>query len=1153
MNGNDLVVGALVQWTEGQGYGEVTGIDARRISVRWDHEGNPPQFAATNPPLSRVEFSAGHVVQLRSTNETAAVLSIVTTEPPVWSLLVTGQPPRTLNVPEAGLRPQSITDPVERFKSGHIGSLQKYRLQEVTRWYWERHHYDDLVSLGQVGVDLKPHQVSVVHKVVSEYPHRFLLCDEVGLGKTIEAGMALKELRSRGVARRVLAIVPPNLIFQWQFEMKTKFNEVFAILNTDVVRFLQNDSGFNDNPFTYRDSVLCSAAWVVNEPWASQCAAADWDLVIIDEAHHARSRRSGNRIERTLLYQLVNKLATMEHLTRGLLFLTATPMQLDTHELYSLVELLDPALFPSEQHFDRHRTTVPGLSYLVERLSRHGFPLPDETREVTAQQVGEWLDIDCNEAHRRLNDSKELRKLTEDLSERHLLSKVLIRNRKAVVGDFVTRIAVRWEVDLTPKERSALSAVKEYVQYGYQLAEQRNNNAVGFAMVVFQKLMASSIAAIQVALSKRREKIGAGFAEGQSYVDLQARLEEDDDAADVVGDYGLADEHALLDRALAALGTVERDSKACVLVEQISTLFTRHEARSHRRGSDQDDGKIIIFTEFRETQRYLQRLLVDQGWEVNIFHGQLDAFSKDRAVARFRDNVGPQVLISTEAGGEGRNFQFCHMLVNYDLPWNPMRIEQRIGRVDRIGQEHVVKIFNFAVRDTIDIRILDVLEHRIHVFQETVGGLDPILGTAERDLRKIMRQADAQREAAFTEFGQRVADQISSARQAREQLGDFIMDTKSFRKEIVERITGQPSPIDNDRIERFIGKLLASVRTYIKRMDSGYHLTFHGEFYDNHRKSILAGGKKMRAVFRRDRRPDEESVEFLAFGHPIVDTIVQRILAEGYEGVTGTRRIRANDELSPAKGWLFSFQFTVPGVQSTEHIVPVFVNDDGRVDDDAGQVILDRACEFDDHEQEIPLPKIPDNLDRLEPLAKDVVNTIQQRLQRDAEIKAAGRIDREVARLNTWFDYRERVARDRLTATRATLDRLQSSDDDSVRRIIPVWEANLRRDEALPDRLAQERRRRIADIERHRHPQVAWALKSLGRIEIVAPAEGERGRISARRGDDGRIARLERAGTIVRRSSGSPLDVLGQPVRTDANILSALLEERSEEYDEGHR
>ena len=378
MNNNEqgIVAGSLVQWTEEDTYGVVTGIVGGRVHVQWDSDGCPPQFAAATAPLLRVDLGS-QTVSVRSTGAIAAALKLVELAPPAWLCLVVGSG-RHINIPEADLRPVPVKNPLDRFRQKLIGPLKKYRLQVAARRYQGLHLYDELVSLGQVGVDIKPYQVSVVHKVISNYPHRFLLCDEVGLGKTIEAGMILKELRARGGARRVLVIVPPSLVRQWQFEMKSKFNESFSVLNTNTVKYMENQ-GRTGNPFTYEDNVVCSSAWIADPRWAKQCADVDWDLVIVDEAHHARSHRTGNQVNTTRLYDLVRDLAAPEHFARrGMLFLTATPMQLNTHELYSLVEMLDPALFPSEDQFEQHRKEVPGLSRLVEQLHIHGFPLPDE-------------------------------------------------------------------------------------------------------------------------------------------------------------------------------------------------------------------------------------------------------------------------------------------------------------------------------------------------------------------------------------------------------------------------------------------------------------------------------------------------------------------------------------------------------------------------------------------------------------------------------------------------------------------------------------------------------------------------------------------------------------------------------------------------------
>ena len=1074
-----LTVGALVQWTKAKTYGVVTNLDDRMIHVRWDSSGPPTQFATTDPPLLRIDLT-GQRVRLNSTGENAAVLESTPSEVPAWRCFVATAGGRTVNVPEADLRPLAITDPIGRFRANLIGSLQQYRLQEVTRWYRILHLYDELVSLGQIGVDIKPHQVSVVHKVISNYPHRFLLCDEVGLGKTIEAGMVLKELRARGGAQRVLAIVPPNLVGQWHFEMKTKFNESFSVLNTDTVRFLQNQGQF-DNPFAFSDSILCSSSWVANPTWAELCSRVNWDLVILDEAHHARSHRSGNRVNTTRLYRLVSKLAEPERFSqRGMLFLTATPMQLDTHELYSLVELLDPALFPSEEHFERHRRAVPGLSRLVERLNRDEFPLPDEEPSETIKQVADWLGLDVDVAAQRLSSGAEERKLlTAELADHHLLSEVLIRNRKAEIGGFMPRIASRWKVELTPEESAALEAVEDYVEYGFQLAEGTNDAPIGFVMVTFQKLMASSIAAIRKSLGRRRERILARNPQTDlNGYELEERLMNDEAASDVVAGVGAASdlvdaELSLLERAIESLDRVKSDSKADVLVNQLSMLF-----------DESSNEKVLIFTQFRETQRHLEDTLTARGWSVNLFHGQMKPMEKDRAVEQFRNEVGPQILICTEAGGEGRNFQFCHVLVNYDLPWNPMKVEQRIGRVDRIGQDNTVSIFNLWVKDTVEERVLDVLEKRIRVFEETVGGLDPILGDTESGIVKIMRIAGERRVEALEDFGKQLEEQVRHARDAETKLGDFIMDTKSYRRELAERIAGQPSPIKDYDLDTFIGQLLSDAHTYIRRTGAIYELTFSGEILDVH-KDLFAGGTKRKAVFRADRRPDSEDVEFMAFGHPIVDGVVERVLAEEYEGMTGTRRVPASDDLAPCTGWLFMYQFNVPGVRTTEYLEPVFVSDDGKVDLNVGHKLVKRAFHFDDDEREIDASEIPDNLDELEPLANRIADAKREELQKQAENQAAARVGREESRLGEWFDYRERIARDKVEATQAILESIRESGDESQRQILPAWEANLRRDEELLENLAPERSRRTGDVQKHRYPQVAWALKSLGRIEVV--------------------------------------------------------------------
>ena len=516
-----------------------------------------------------------------------------------------------------------------------------------------------------------------------------------------------------------------------------------------------------------------------------------------------------------------------------------------------------------------------------------------------------------------------------------------------------------------------------------------------------------------------------------------------------------------------------------MLVDRLEGLF-----------QEQPDEKVIVFTQFRETQRHLEELFTGRGWEVNVFHGEMNAGAKDRAIEQFKKNSGSQVLICTEAGGEGRNLQFCHFLVNYDLPWNPMKVEQRIGRIDRIGQTQPISIFNLWVKDTVEERVLDILENRIRLFEETVGGLDPILGDAENiesDIQKIMSAAADNLETVLADFDRQTEEKISASREAGQLLGDFIMDTKSFRREIAERISGQTSPVDNDYFEKFIGQLLADVKTHIKKSGDTYELSFHGDFLEDYRRQLFVGGPRMKAVLRPDRRADAEDVEFMVFGHKVVDTIVSQVLGEEYEGATGTRVLAADVDLPAMKGWLFQYQFTTSGIRDTENLEAVFISDAGEVNEEIGRLLVQRAYRFDE-EESIVWEQIPSNLDQIEPQASNFASAKQQALQHEAEAQAAGRSEREISRLGDFYDYKELAAKDKVEATRTTLARIQESGTEGQRQILPAWEANLRRDQGISANLAEERRRRLEEAEQHRYPQVSWALKSLGRIEVVEPS-----------------------------------------------------------------
>ena len=704
--------------------------------------------------------------------------------------------------------------------------------------------------------------------------------------------MIIKELRARGLARRVLILTPAGIQRQWQYELKTKFNEVFPIFNKATLAALKAENVLN--PWQERHSVITSttfASWT--EARQRELAAVDWDLIVVDEAHHARRQRSGRTLRRTKLFDLVQELtARPESSRRATLFLTATPMQLQRHELFSLVEMLQPSLFSSETDFERHVQSLSELNWLVEKLESENALTTRETERVidaTSQLLNTTpLDVASQLGERRAD-------LATSLRSKHRLSEVMIRNRRAVVGGFQPRQAYRWEVELTPEEVTVQEQMDAIIRSGYQTAATLRGSrasALGFLMVIYQKLAASSSRALKKSLERRCERLLDATDNPksiQAIAEIEEDIESDDEVSEITARVQTALEHEAerLLEVLDLLSAVKVDSKARALVAHLQELFT-----------EDPDSKVLIFTQFRETQEMLRELLLEQGWGAHIFHGQLTADEKDQAVNACRRGEGPQVLVLTEAGGEGRNMQFSHLLVNYDLPWNPMKVEQRIGRVDRTGQDHPVSVFNFHVKGTIEGRILDVLEHRIHLFEETVGKLEPILGNFESDIREALKktaQKKAEQEEALERLSERVERKVVEAQKAERQMEDFVLDSRSdYSAEIAQIAQQRPATVEPEDFKRLIIELLRSVRTSIRTEDAAlpgeYSIQFQPPFTEE-ASELLDGQERRRVALDPAVAIDAEHVEYLAFGHPIVERLVTRTTEGRYKGITAVRSI----------------------------------------------------------------------------------------------------------------------------------------------------------------------------------------------------------------------------------------------------------------------
>lgn len=518
-----------------------------------------------------------------------------------------------------------------------------------------------------------PHQLYALNRAMSRDRIRYLLADEVGLGKTIEAGLILRELKLRGMVRRVLVVAPKGLVRQWQAEMRLHFGEHFRFVEpSELVAFRQwrdNGTQNDENLWRMHDQVICSLdsvkpiegrrGWSLeqlgtyNRERFEDLISAGWDLVIIDESH-----RLGGSTEQVARYKLG---AALAEAAPYLLLLSATPHQGKTDQFMRLMQLLDREAFPDEGSINRDRVR----------------PFVIRTEKRTA--------IDAE-------------------------GQPLFKPRS-------TRLqAVAWQ-DRHAAQQRLYEAVTEYVRHGYNQAMAAKQRHIGFLMILMQRLVTSSTAAIRATLEKRQALLDAPQAQANLFEavdpDEWAELDGQSQLDIAVQASGWEREKTEVEMLLDLARETERqgtDAKAEALLELIYKL---------QQEENDPQLKVLVFTEFVPTQAMLAEFLESRGFSVAQLNGGMDLDARTRAQQAFSRDV--RVLVSTDAGGEGLNLQFCHAIVNFDMPWNPMRLEQRIGRVDRIGQPHVVRAINFVLEDTVEHRVREVLEEKLAVIAQEFG------------------------------------------------------------------------------------------------------------------------------------------------------------------------------------------------------------------------------------------------------------------------------------------------------------------------------------------------------------------------------------------------------------------------------------------------
>lgn len=691
------------------------------------------------------------------------------------------------------------------------------------------------------GIIPLPHQLHVLNRAMETNNIRYILADEVGLGKTIEAGMIIRELKSRGLVSRILVVCPTGLVTQWASEMQEKFHEKFQVIlpsDYDTIRRLTD----NDDVYGQFDQVISPmdsikpiekhAGWSeekvekYNEERIYSIINSGWDLIIIDEAH--RVAGSSGEVAR---YKLGNLLAQA---SPYLLLLSATPHNGKTEPFLRLIRLLDADAFPNAKSIVREQVAP----YLIRT----------EKREA----------IDNN-------------------------GNLLFKNR---ITHLVT---ISWD-ERNNLQRELYEMVSSYVSetYNKALRNRKKNMCLIFLLIIMQRMVTSSTAAIQQSLERRlsvlkeqRTCVGNLKEEDLDELNIEDGVEEAIEAISLDMDLEIEELQQIVSLAKQAQFQ-NRDAKVEPLIMEIDAILSADRSQ-----------KIIIFTEFVATQNYLQELLVNIGYSVTILNGGMSIDERNAAMQEFKTSTS--IFISTDAGGEGLNLQFANIIINYDLPWNPMKIEQRCGRVDRIGQQRDVHIYNFIVGETVENRVREVLEEKLSVILKEMG-VDKYSDVLDSEVA----------ECDFTEVYMR---SIGHASQVEKNL-------YPVEEEMKQQLTNAQKYKDVIREEKDLIKLVGTESNF--DVDSALRtmLTYY-ECWQGHDPRLID----------RISIADEE--------------ITQHLKAELVQDRTAPLMSIQIDNFPNEEGYFMLWELSISEKESGKRILPIFVNSAMVLRPMAGKRIMD--------------------------------------------------------------------------------------------------------------------------------------------------------------------------------------------------------------------
>lgn len=712
--------------------------------------------------------------------------------------------------------------------------------------------YDPLLAMNTSKVDPLPHQIEAVYGYVLKLPRiRFLIADDPGAGKTIMAGLIIKELKLRNLCKKILIVAPGHLKDQWRRELKERFEEKFMVIDRGLLNAL-----YGENAWMRENQIITSIDFAKQDSILPSIASAQFDLIIVDEAHKMSAYKYGDKITKTSRYKLGEVLSDK---TDHLLFLTATPHKGDPENFRLFLDLLEPGFFATNE-------------LLQDSVEQKDNPL-------------------------------FIRRIKEDLKD--------FEGKPLFLPRHVKTVAFRWKTQQPPIEHELYNALSKYVQTQYNKALTRDKKRnVAFALVILQRRLASSTYALWKSLERRKKRL-EDLLKG---AEERGRMPESSFDFDIVEDMSeeerwreeeiwetlsVAENREELEKEIQTINELIEKARHIIQKESEIKLqqFRQSLEELMNRFPDPKDKKVLVFTESRDTLEYLEKRIKSWGYKTNTIHGGMKLEERIRAEKVFKNES--EVMVATEAAGEGINLQFCHLMINYDIPWNPNRLEQRMGRIHRYGQQKEVHIFNLVAIDSREGMVLQKLFDKLEEIRQAMGS-DKVFDVLsevlyDKNLSQLLIDAAANArniDDILKEIEITVDDDYIA--QVKENLGEtlatrFIDYTRI--KEMAQQ--AREHRLIPEYTESFFKKALVKAGGKYRELPDSFLAIDAIPFSirkiadeDQFKKSYGEIVKKYpRTTFDKDIAFKNPDAEFITFGHPLFEAVMEWVKANFMEAL----------------------------------------------------------------------------------------------------------------------------------------------------------------------------------------------------------------------------------------------------------------------------